>query len=106
MVREPWHLELINSSPDGRYLAELTPSGKLALVEIKSGRKREFGVLPLGRAKWDPWSRYVLALCRDNGFYWFAGSDLVVVDAFTGELLKMPSLTAEPRYHDYEWTLP
>ncbi len=99
--REPWGLELVESSPDGRFLAGIRPSGSLTIVEMPSRRTSDLPVFPLGRMRWDPSSRYILAVQRT----WFTGGEILVVDARTHDIVRFPPISLDNRYQPYEWVL-
>jgi len=103
LAKEPWRMELVEGSPDGKFLAGLRPGGSLAVIETSSGKASDLPLVPLGRIRWDPTSRYVLAVCRSR--FWLPVGEVVVVDAVTQDLVRLPPIVPDNRYHPYEWVL-
>jgi hypothetical protein len=103
--KEPWQMELVEGSPDGRFLVGRQRNGRLGLVDLRSSTTLDMGVESLGRGRWDPSSRYVLTVGRRQAFLWCAQTEIVVVDTFTRALLRLPPIIPDSRDHPYEWVL-
>jgi hypothetical protein len=105
LEKEAWHLEFAEGSPNGQLLAGRQTNGRLALYDLRTKAILDLGASVLGRCKWDPSSRYILAVTPTHGPPWCAPAEIVIVDAITREVLKVPAFVADARDHLYEWVL-
>jgi hypothetical protein len=102
---DPWHIEWAEGSPDGRFAAGRGTGGNLVVIGLAPSKTWETGIPITGRIRWDPSSRYLLAVKPTPGAPWSPQTEIVIVDVEMRASLVFPAIAPDDRYHPYEWIL-
>jgi hypothetical protein len=102
---DPWHIEWAEGSPDGRFAAGRGTSGNLVVIGLAPSKTWETGIPITGRIRWDPSSRYLLAVKPTPSMPWSPQTEILIVDVETQASLVFPAIAPDDRYHPYEWIL-
>jgi hypothetical protein len=102
---DPWKLEWAEASTDGRFAAGRGANGNLIIVDVASSRTWDTDIPIIGPIRWDPSSRYVLAVKPVHALPWAAQTEIAIADAEMNASLVVPAIAPDERYHPYEWIL-
>jgi hypothetical protein len=105
MGSDPWHIQWAEGSPDGRLVAGRGANGSLVIIHLAPSKTWDTGVPIIGPIRWDPSSRYVLAVKPTPGWPWSDQTGIKIVDVEMEASAGFPIIALDDLYHPYEWIL-